>query len=312
MTQNRPAQLKRANWPIAAAMIQYPNVLPDGSSVQDQSAEQWQLALRDVVDAGFTELDPTDSWLRVADLTPARQDEFAALLARMQLTVPAISTSRRNLIDAVHGEEYLRYGHRVIDAAVRLGARAVSFGFFGPLTAAQKQALWFWTVDGERNPDDPATRSLAVARIRELGRHAAEVGIDVVLEMYEDTYVGTADDAVRFVTDVDLPNVGLNPDIGNLIRLHRPVEHWLAMVEKTVPYAKYWHVKNYLRMEDPATRTIMTYPVPMALGLINYRVAIAKAIDCGFRGAFLCEHYGGDGLSVCAMNREYLRTILPH
>ena len=169
----------------------------------------------------------------------------------------------------------------------------------------------YQTTDGVRNPDDPAVRTKAVERIRELGRHAAELGIDVVLEMYEDTYVGTADDAVRFVQDVDLPNVGLNPDLGNLIRLHRPVEHWLAMVEKTVPYTKYWHVKNYLRIEDPASNTVMTYPVPMALGLINYRVAVKKAIDCGFRGAFLLEHYGGDGLTVCAMNRDYLRTLLP-
>ena len=36
-----------------------------------------------------------------------------------------------------------------------------------------------------------------------------------------------------------------------------------------------------------------------------------KAIACGFKSAFLCEHYGGDGLSVCAMNRDYLRSILP-
>ncbi|MFX9649778.1 TIM barrel protein, partial [Acinetobacter baumannii] len=82
-----------------------------------------------------------------------------------------------------------------------------------------------------RNPDDPDTRARAVGRIRELGRHAAELGLEVSLEMYEDTYIGTADDAVRFVTDVDLPNVGINPDIGNLIRLHRPVEHWLSMIE---------------------------------------------------------------------------------
>ncbi len=39
--------------------------------------------------------------------------------------------------------------------------------------------------------------------------------------MYEDTLIGTADGAVRFVTDVDLPNVKINADIGNLIRLHR-------------------------------------------------------------------------------------------
>lgn len=303
--------LNRANWPIAAAMIPFPGTLPDGTSVQDQSVEGWAATLAEVVDAGFTELDPTDSWLRVADLTPARQDEFFALAKSMKLSIPAISTSRRSVVDPVHGDEYLRYSHRVIDTAARGGATAVSFGFFGPFTPAQQQELWFWTAQGVRNPDDPAERDKAVTRIRELGRHAAEVGIDVVLEMYEDTYVGTADDAVCFVNDVDLPNVGLNPDIGNLIRLHRPVEHWLSMIEKTVPYAKYWHVKNYLRMEDPATRTVMTHPAPMALGLINYRVAVKKALDCGFRGAFLLEHYGGDGLTVCAMNREYLRTILP-
>ena len=306
-----PESWTNQNWPIAAAMIQYPNILPDGSSVQDQSVEQWAETLSDVVHAGFTELDPTDSWLRVADLSPSRRREFIGLTESLGLTIPAISTSRRSVIDPVRGEEYLQYGHKVIETAAEIGARSVSFGFFGPLTVEQKAALWFWSVDGERNPDDPVVRQLAVSRIRELGQHAAELGIEVALEMYEDTYIGTADDAVRFITDVDLPNVGLNADLGNLIRLHRPVEHWLSMVEKTVPYAKYWHVKNYIRIEDSAKDAYLTYPAPLALGLINYRYAIRKAIECGFRSAFLCEHYGGDGLTISAMNREYLRSILP-
>ena len=306
-----PESWTNQNWPIAAAMIQYPNILPDGSSVQDQSVEQWAETLSDVVHAGFTELDPTDSWLRVADLSPSRRREFIGLTQSLGLTIPAISTSRRSVIDPERGAEYLQYGHKVIETAAEIGARSVSFGFFGPLTAAQKAALWFWSVDGERNPNDPAVRQLAVSRIRELGQHAAELGIEVALEMYEDTYIGTADDAVRFITDVDLPNVGLNADLGNLIRLHRPVEHWLSMVEKTMPYAKYWHVKNYIRIEDSAKDAYLTYPAPLALGLINYRYAIRKAIECGFRSAFLCEHYGGDGLTISAMNREYLRSILP-
>ena len=129
--------------------------------------------------------------------------------------------------------------------------------------------------------------------------------------MYEDTYLGTTDSAVRFVTNVDHPSVGLNPDLGNLIRLHRPVEHWLSMVEKTVPFARYWHVKNYYRDEDAITGAIMTAPAPMEFGVINYRVAIRKAIEHGFNSAFLVEHYGGDGLSVSATNRNYLRRILP-
>ena len=147
--------------------------------------------------------------------------------------------------------------------------------------------------------------------IRELGKHAAEVGIEVSLEMYEDTYIGTADGAVKFVNDVDVPAVGINADIGNLVRLHRPVEHWASMIDKLVPYARYWHVKNYMRIEDPEKDLIISYPTSLALGIINYREAIRKAIACGFNSAFLCEHYGGDGLSVCAMNRDYLRSILP-
>jgi sugar phosphate isomerase/epimerase len=246
------------------------------------------------------------------DLPPARLDEFAAVARSLKLAIPAVTTSRpRSVIDPERGDEYLRYGHRVIDAAAHLGATAVSFGLFGPMTAAQKEALWFWTAEGVRNPDDPTTRAKAAARIRELGEHAAGLGIDVALEMYEDTYLGTADSAVSFVKEVGLDNVGLNPDLGNLLRLHRPVEHWLSMVEKTVPYAKYWHVKNYLRIEDPAAEVIVSYPVPLAMGLINYRFAVRRAIECGFRGAFLVEHYGGDGLGVSAMNRDYLRTLLP-
>jgi sugar phosphate isomerase/epimerase len=303
--------LTRDNWPIAAAMIQYPNILPDGSSVQDQAAEHWAATLKDVTDEGFTELDPTDSWLRVADLEASRLDEFLAVVAEAGLNVPAISTSRRSVIDPQHGDEYLAYGHRVIETAAHIGARWVSFGLFQELTPAQKVALWFWTVQGRENPDDPETWNRAVRRIRELGQHAANVGVELSLEMYEDTYLGTADSAVRFVTDVDHPAVRLNLDLGNLVRLHHPVEHWLSMVEKTAPFAGYWHVKNYFRAEDATTGLILTTPAPLEFGLINYRVAIRKAIEHGFRSAFLVEHYGGDGLSVSATNRNYLRRILP-
>ena len=83
------------------------------------------------------------------------------------------------------------------------------------------------------------------------------------------------------------------------------------MAEKTIPYANYWHVKNYFRTEDATTGAIVTAPAPLELGVINYRRAVRMAIDSGFRGAFCTEHYGGDGLSVSATNRQYLRRILP-
>jgi sugar phosphate isomerase/epimerase len=303
--------LTNETWPIAAAMLPFPGTLPDGTSVQDQPAEGWSDALTQVADAGFDLVDPTDSWLRIADLSPARLGELMDVVKAAGLRIPAVSTARRSVIDPEHGEDNLAYSHRAIDAAVAVGAGVVSFGLFRALTPAQREALWFWTAQGPVDPDDPAVWKLAVDRIRELARHADEAGIDISLEMYEDTYLGSADSAVRFVTDVDHPRAGLNPDLGNLLRLHRPVESWESMAAKTLPYANFWHVKNYFRSEDATTGHIVTSPAPLELGVMNYRRAVRMAIEAGFRGVLLCEHYGGDGLSVTATNREYLRRVLP-
>ncbi len=300
------------DWAISAAMINFPGVTWDGTVVQDQPIETWRDTVQQVADAGFTHIDPTDSWVQIADLSPARLTEFADLVADVGLTVGAISTARRSVIDASRGEEYLAYSHRVIDTAATLGVEDVSFGLFQALTPAQAKALWFWTVPGHvDDPDDKDQWALAVSRLQELGRHGAEVGVHLSLEMYEDTYLGTADSSVRLHADIDLPNVWLNPDIGNIQRLHRPVEHWQSMIEKMMPLARYWHVKNYFRTEDATTGAVVTAPAPMELGVINYRLAARWAIEHGFRGSFLCEHYGGDGLSVSATNRTYLQRILP-
>jgi hypothetical protein len=69
-------------------------------------------------------------------------------------------------------------------------------------------------------------------------------------------------------------------------------------------------VKNYLRDEDPTTGQVMSFPVPMEFGLINYRAAISQALELGYRGAFLCEYYGSDSITVIGKNRAYIREIL--
>ena len=82
------------------------------------------------------------------------------------------------------------------------------------------------------------------------------------------------------------------------------------MFDKVLPYARYWHVKNYLRDEDPTTGQVMTSQDPMEFGLINCHAAISQALELGFRGAFLCEHYGSDAITVIGKNRAYIRDIL--
>lgn len=298
------------DWPIAAAMIPFAGNLPNGRSVQDAGPEIWRDHLGQVAAAGFNAVDPTDSWLRVADLEPAARAEFLAVCRDLGLSIPAISTARRSVIDPDEGEEHLAYSHRVIDTAAEIGAGYVSVGLFGPLTEIQRDATWFWTQPGVKNPDDESTYQLALDRVRDLAEHAQSCGIQLALEMYEDTYLGTARDAVCFITDLDHPGARLNVDIGNLVRLHRPVEPWAEMIALCAPFAGYWHVKNYHRLEDSASGLVMTHPAPLLGGTINWRAAIDAALDHGYDSPFLVEHYGGDGLWVSARNRDYIREIL--
>lgn len=305
--------LTAENWPITAALLQFPATTPGGVSVQDAGVDEWAKTLTEVREAGFRDVDLTDGWLRVGDLDESRLDELKQASTEVGIGTPALSVIRRSVIDAQNGDDNLAYSHRTLDAAARLGVGTVSVGLHQALTPEQQKQLWFWTVAGHQDPpDDPDTWNRAVTRLRELGDHAASLGILLSLEMYEDTYLGSADSAVRLVTDIGRSNVGLNPDLGNLIRLHRPIEDWREALHKTLPYSNYWHVKNYQRDEDVARDFYTAVPAPLELGLISYREAIRMAIGYGYQGAFCCEHYGGDGLSVSAMNEKYLREkILP-
>ncbi len=289
-------------WPVAAAMLPF-------EASQDKGADTWLHQLAEVASEGFRDVDLTDNWVRIGDLSEPRITELEGALGEAGLRPIAVSAIRRSVIDPVDGVENLKYSHRVLEAAKALGSEVVSVGLHRPLTQAQKEAFWFWAAPGPVDSTDEGTWRLAVSRLRELGQHAEMLGLQLSLEMYEDTLLGTSESAVRLVEDIAMDNVGLNPDLGNLYRLHRPVEDFLGAVERCMPHANYWHVKNYFRTED-AAGNVVTLPAPMAHGSANYRKAIKMAIDVGFQGPFCVEHYGGDGLSVAAENHAYVRRML--
>jgi hypothetical protein len=58
-------------WPIAAAMLPFGSTDSRGGPIHDAEPEEWAKHLRVVRRIGFTEVDPTDTWVRVGDLTPA-------------------------------------------------------------------------------------------------------------------------------------------------------------------------------------------------------------------------------------------------
>lgn len=296
------------SWPIAANMLGFGNRAPDGGHIKDAPAAVWAAQLRQVRELGFDYIDPTDAWVPLAALSDTRVEEFRAVLSDEGLAISSISMTRNSVVDVTDGPQNLADAHRLIDLAPSFGATIVNTGFMQAITPEQGDQIWFWLVEG--HVDDPALRDLAVERIRELGDHARANGIELSLEMYEDTYIGTPGEAVRFIRDVDHEAVGLNPDLGNLIRLHRPMPHFSEMFAEVLPYSNFWHIKNYSRDYDPATGAYSSAPLPLKYGYINYRQMIRLALELGYTGPFCCEHYGSDSLGVCAENREYIQQVL--
>ena len=303
-------QRSASNWPIAAAMLPYSAHTRDGVPIEQAGPDLWFATLAEVAHEGFDAVDFTDSWLRVAELSESGLTDLTGVCEGLSLAPVAVSVIRRSVIDPETGDENLAYSHRAIDAAARLGCEVVSVGLHRPLNEAQRNAPWFWTVQGPKDDRSDESWQLAVKRLQELGDHAADAGLKLSLEMYEDTLLGDAASAVQLVLDIDREAVGLNPDLGNLYRLHRPIQPFLDDVAMCAPHTNYWHVKSYSRFEDTTTGLVMTAPAAMETGSMNYREAIRIALLAGFDGPFCVEHYGGDGLAVSARNRDYIRGLL--
>lgn len=295
------------DWPIACK-VNFGSFAEDGTPIAEASMDVWRDQMLQMAELGFKHIDPMDDWIPIADLSEERFSEYKALLEEVGLKTAAISIGRNSVVDVENGERNVATIHRTIDRAAELGATIVNIGFQQGLTDGQKKALWFWLAEGHH--DDPALRDVAIERVRELADHAQKLGLQISLEIYEDTFVGTPDDAVSFFKAVDHPAVGINPDIGNLIRLHRPMPPFQEMYAKVLPYANYWHIKNYIRDEDPATGSYMSAPVPLKYGVINYRDVIRRALALGYSGPFMTEHYGSDWLGVGAENADYIRQVL--
>ena len=140
--------LSTETWPIAVALLQFAPVGRDGLSAQDASPSVWEKAFHQVARAGFTDVDLTDTWVRLGDLSPERALEFGAAARSAGLGTPAVSLIRRSVIHARNGLDNLAYSHRAIDAAASIGAAVVSVGLHQELTPEQKEQLWFWTAPG--------------------------------------------------------------------------------------------------------------------------------------------------------------------
>lgn len=306
-----PAELpyELSNWPIATSMLPFAGRQPSGESNRDAGERAWRRVFDEIRVAGFERVEVSSAWIALDQMSNRELVRLREVMIDSDVRPAAVGVVRQSVIHPDRGTANTDTTRRFVDAASVIGASHVSLGLHDALSAAQLPIQWFWTVPDERDTDFKL-RDVAVQRIQKIADHARGADIDVSVETYEGGLVGSADLAVSFADDVDRPNMGINPDLGNLIRAQSEIEPWEYMAVRLLPRANYWHVKNYSRVEDPLRGVYYSVPSSLPGGVIDYRRVVRYALAAGFRGSILCEHYGGDGLEMTVEHQRYLRGVL--
>jgi sugar phosphate isomerase/epimerase len=285
-------------------------VRPRAEPLREAGPQAWMDDLSELRAVGFEAIDLVDSWLSPADLSPGELAALAEAIDANGLRLAGLSVIRRSIIDPELGEENLALTLRALEAAPALGAPIVSIGFHRPLTAAQR-ASQFWMVDAPGDDRSESTWGLATQRLRIVVRRAEELGLRVALEMHEGTLLDSSAGVLRILDAVASDVLGVNPDLGNLVRVPRPLdEGWEETLRAVLPHTTYWHVKNYLRLEHPSAGIYLSAPSELAGGCIDYRRAFRLAFDAGYEGPLCIEHYEGDALGAIARGRSYVGELL--
>ena len=275
-----------------------------------QGAHRWRTELSRLRRAGFSAIDLVDGWLPFPDMSDDELDDLGSVLDEVQLSARGLSVTRASLIDRERGNAHLERTLHAVEVAATLGVPVLEIGFH-PRLDDRSDGVWFWEVPLPADDRSDATWNLAVERMSSVCARAAELGVQINVELYEDTLVSTGADAARLVSSVGHDNLGVNPDLGNTYRSATPQrESWLTTLRGCLPYMTYWHLKNYTRSSASRQGPFAVSPTALGEGDIDYRLAVGEVLESGYRGPFVLEHYGGDALWMQERGRLYLDRLI--
>jgi sugar phosphate isomerase/epimerase len=149
-------------------------------------------------------------------------------------------------------------------------------------------------------------------QLKQAGRHAADVGVKIAIEVHQGSIADYSASTLHLLDLVGLPNVGANPDLGNIYwQYEYPEESSEEAIVALAPRSVYWHCKNLHRLHVPEHKRSYFQRVPLPDGDIDYRFAIAAMQDAGYDGYLAVEGaQRGDQLSQDRRGLEYVRQIL--
>lgn len=148
--------------------------------------------------------------------------------------------------------------------------------------------------------------------LQEAAALAADLGVAIAIEMHQRSIADNSWSCLHLLELIDRPNVGINPDLGNLYWTYdEPEESLEACIVALAPHANYWHCKSLTRTHIPDHNRAYFRRVPLPEGEIDYRFAIAAMAHAGYDGSLAIEGVPlGDQLYNDGRSLAYCQQII--
>ena len=113
--------------------------------------------------------------------------------------------------------------------------------------------------------------------VSEVAGIAADQGVEISIEIHQNSIADNSWSALHLLELIDAPNVGVNPDLGNIYWTYDiPEESCEDAIVALAQHVNYWHCKSLYRVHIPDLETAIYVQAPLPDGEIDYRFR-----DCG-------------------------------
>ena len=206
---------------------------------------------------------------------------------------------------------------RMIDAAhfaAKMGAGIVNSTVTTPPTDPGGKGTYRGesVSQGSSRQANPADYERTAKAVTEVAGIAADIGIEISIEIHQNSIADNSRSTLQLLELIDAPNVGINPDLGNIYWTYDiPEETCEAAIVAVAPHINYWHCKSLSRVHIPDLETAIYVQVPLPDGEIDYRFAIAAALDAGYDGYLAIEGIrDGDQFHQDGRSVAYVKSVL--
>ena len=178
---------------------------------------------------------------------------------------------------------------RAVEIAAILKTEIVTSSLTGGQTVSDPNQVIFQlgsarSVGSSREASHEDYEQTAI-RLQQVADAAAEKGLKFALEIHQGSIADNSKATLRLLDMVSRPNVGINPDLGNILWSYNiPEESWADTIQNTAGRMIFWHIKNMRRVYLPDSNRSVFIRTNVPDGEIDYRYAVEVAHAAGFDG----------------------------